>query len=76
MFTTFSRSMDLQGPADTAAPTGRPKRSQVARACDSCRHNRVKCDNHQPCRNCQNRGIPCSNSRFKDTVRTLPEANA
>ena len=81
MFTTFSRSMDSQGSADTASatkagPTGRPKRSQVARACDSCRLNRIKCDNHQPCRNCQNKGNPCSNSRFKDAVRTLPEANA
>jgi len=54
------------------APT-RPKRIQVARACDWCRVHRVKCDNEQPCTNCQSRGGECSN-KGTSQVRTLPHA--
>lgn len=80
MFTTFSMISDSQGPVDTASvnttPTGRPKRRQVARACDSCRLNRIRCNDSQPCRNCQSRGSPCSNSRLKDAARMLPAAKS
>ncbi|KAM0280469.1 hypothetical protein ACHAQH_004048 [Verticillium albo-atrum] len=52
----------------------RPKRSQVARACDWCRIHRIKCDTNQPCRNCEARGGQCSNSGKLGEVRTLPRA--
>lgn len=39
----------------------RQKRSQVARACDTCRTHRSKCDNNYPCSSCRRRGTQCSN---------------
>ncbi|KAI1263271.1 hypothetical protein F5Y18DRAFT_429361 [Xylariaceae sp. FL1019] len=47
----------------------RPKRQQVARACDSCRMHRIKCDNSVPC----NRGEQCIN-KGPGERRTLPQA--
>ncbi|KAH6691350.1 fungal-specific transcription factor domain-containing protein [Plectosphaerella plurivora] len=61
-------------PAPSAAETVRPKRKQVARACDWCRIHRVKCDTEQPCRNCRARGGECSNNGSLSQVRTLPRA--
>ncbi|KAG6995771.1 patulin cluster transcription factor patL [Physcia stellaris] len=50
------------------------KRGQVvARACDWCRVHRIKCDSHNPCSNCTNRGGRCSNSGSMK-VATLPHA--
>ncbi|KAF2181437.1 hypothetical protein K469DRAFT_740845 [Zopfia rhizophila CBS 207.26] len=69
MFTTFStgsRAPATASTAQAAAPNTRPKRAQVARACDWCRVNRTKCDDDVPCRNCRNRGGRCSNSKAKD----------
>lgn len=60
----------------TSAPP-RPKRSQVARACDWCRQHRIKCDTHYPCRNCQDRGEHCSKKNARSNggeIRTLPRA--
>ncbi|KAH9890328.1 fungal-specific transcription factor domain-containing protein [Xylariomycetidae sp. FL2044] len=54
-------------------PPARPKRSQVARACDWCRVHRIKCDHNHPCYNCRSRGAQCSNGRTGD-IRTLPHA--
>ncbi|KAI0203584.1 hypothetical protein F4808DRAFT_417208 [Astrocystis sublimbata] len=51
----------------------RPKRQQVARACDSCRMHRIKCDNCVPCKNCVNRGEQCIN-KSPGERRTLPQA--
>ncbi|KAI1175227.1 hypothetical protein F4777DRAFT_551327 [Nemania sp. FL0916] len=51
----------------------RPKRQQVARACDSCRMHRIKCDNNIPCKNCASRGEPCINKSPSER-RTLPQA--
>ncbi|KAJ2988626.1 hypothetical protein NUW58_g3872 [Xylaria curta] len=51
----------------------RPKRQQVARACDSCRMHRIKCDNNVPCKNCVNRGEQCIN-KSPGERRTLPQA--
>lgn len=53
--------------------SSRPKRIQVARACDWCRIHRIKCDSEQPCTNCQSRGGECSN-KGASQVRTLPHA--
>ncbi|KAI1143703.1 hypothetical protein F5Y05DRAFT_3292 [Hypoxylon sp. FL0543] len=58
---------------DSQPPRPRRKRSQVSRACDWCRVHRIKCDNHYPCLNCQNRGGQCSNDRSNE-FRTLPHA--
>ncbi|KAI0430001.1 fungal-specific transcription factor domain-containing protein [Xylaria sp. FL1042] len=51
----------------------RPKRQQVARACDSCRMHRIKCDNNVPCKNCVSRGEQCINKSAGER-RTLPQA--
>ncbi|KAI3321088.1 hypothetical protein HD806DRAFT_504591 [Xylariaceae sp. AK1471] len=51
----------------------RPKRHQVARACDSCRMHRIKCDNNVPCKNCVGRGEQCIN-KSPGERRTLPQA--
>ncbi|KAF1990058.1 hypothetical protein K402DRAFT_308426, partial [Aulographum hederae CBS 113979] len=76
MFTTFSasgangpssaseQSPSTPAPAQAQAPR---KRAQVARACDWCRVNRIKCDDNVPCKNCENRGGRCSNSKLRDS---------
>ncbi|KAI2636739.1 hypothetical protein GGS21DRAFT_512998 [Xylaria nigripes] len=51
----------------------RPKRQQVARACDLCRMHRRKCDNDMPCKNCVSRGEQCIN-KSPGERRTLPQA--
>jgi hypothetical protein len=67
MFTTFSTSGRGRSSAvtETAAIASssntRPKRTQVARACLSCRGYRIKCDDKVPCANCKTRGVRCSN---------------
>ncbi|KAH8693786.1 fungal-specific transcription factor domain-containing protein [Talaromyces proteolyticus] len=56
-----------------SAPTSsRPKRNQVARACDWCRVHRIKCDSSLPCQNCRTRGGHCTKNARE--VRTLPHA--
>ena len=57
-----------------SAPAPRPKRNQVARACEWCRLNRIKCDNDQPCFNCKSRGTQCYTTG-KSEVRSLSSAN-
>lgn len=52
----------------------RPKRSQVARACESCRVNRIKCNDNQPCNACRDRRVECSNIG-KPSLITIPTAN-
>ncbi|PGH02764.1 hypothetical protein GX51_04498 [Blastomyces parvus] len=61
-----------QLPFRSAAPA-RPKRRQVARACDWCRVHRVRCDNDRPCANCRGRGGKCT-SNGESEMRTLPHA--
>ncbi|KAI2615241.1 fungal-specific transcription factor domain-containing protein [Hypoxylon sp. NC1633] len=75
MYATFNT---IPGPAsespdDLPPPRPRQKRSQVTRACDWCRVHRIKCDNNQPCLNCQSRGARCSNEGASE-FRTLPHA--
>ncbi|KAI1737796.1 hypothetical protein F4680DRAFT_427920 [Xylaria scruposa] len=64
MFTTFSAQMSPVPPtASITPPNGvSGKRRKVARACDSCRLNRVRCDDNRPCENCRSRGDKCKNS--------------
>ncbi|KAJ5634820.1 C6 transcription factor [Penicillium herquei] len=69
MFSTFAADPEKKNPSRP-----RPKRIQVARACDWCRQNRIKCDDSQPCQNCRTRGIQCSNAKRTD-MSTLPAAN-
>lgn len=52
----------------------RRKRQQVARACDGCRIQRIKCDNKYPCTNCDARGRDCSNTESTRTS-TLSQAH-
>lgn len=70
--------MDKDEKAETSNPRSfeaplRPKRQQVARACDSCRMHRIKCDNNVPCKNCIGRGEQCIN-KSPGERRTLPQA--
>ena len=67
---------DVQPPSTdvkSATTTARPKRLQVTRACESCRINRIRCDDNQPCKNCKARGVKCSNTG-KSGPRSLPTA--
>ncbi|KAI1427851.1 fungal-specific transcription factor domain-containing protein [Xylaria sp. FL1777] len=64
--------LDSVSPRSFEAPL-RPKRQQVARACDSCRMHRIKCDNNVPCKNCVSRGEQCINKSASER-RTLPQA--
>ncbi|KAI0477311.1 hypothetical protein GGR56DRAFT_636741 [Xylariaceae sp. FL0804] len=77
MFTSFAGSGKPESSESTSQRTFeaplRPKRQQVARACDSCRMHRIKCDNNVPCRNCINRGEQCINKSPSER-RTLPQA--
>ncbi|KAI1407232.1 fungal-specific transcription factor domain-containing protein [Hypoxylon sp. FL1857] len=69
MFTTFSARIN---PVTTPVPRGsestipskigKVRKRKVMRACDSCRVNRVKCDDEPPCQNCRNRGEKCTTS--------------
>ncbi|KAK2793532.1 hypothetical protein FQN52_001118 [Onygenales sp. PD_12] len=76
MFSTFSANLDpTHRPREkAAAPASTRRRNQVARACDWCRLNRVKCDDKQPCQNCQSRGGQCSNTKLVGAT-SLPAAN-
>ncbi|KAJ5205787.1 Transcription factor [Penicillium cf. griseofulvum] len=79
MYSTFSANFDTTIDASrersaTPLTAPRPKRNQVARACDWCRLNRVRCDDKQPCQNCLNRGGTCSNTKPQEAT-SLPAAN-
>lgn len=65
MFTTFPANAKegTQNVNVSMSDASRPKRKQVARACDWCRLNRIRCDDKQPCSNCRNRGGSCSSSK-------------
>ncbi|KAK2782525.1 hypothetical protein FQN52_000854 [Onygenales sp. PD_12] len=80
MFSTFEgRSMppSTDGQSENSSSSrsvlARPKRHQVARACDWCRRHRIKCDNDRPCHNCRSRNGKCS-TNGKAEVQTLPHA--
>ncbi|KAJ5552305.1 hypothetical protein N7494_001683 [Penicillium frequentans] len=75
MFSTFSANLNsTDRPSDQPAATPRTRRSQVGRACDWCRLSRTKCDDKQPCQNCQKHGRHCSNTK-KVEAHSLPAAN-
>ncbi|KAJ5661164.1 uncharacterized protein N7484_000536 [Penicillium longicatenatum] len=75
MFSTFSANLNsTDRPSEQPAATPRAKRSQVGRACDWCRLNRIKCDDKQPCQNCRNHGRHCSNTKQFE-AHSLPAAN-
>ncbi|EED18473.1 hypothetical protein TSTA_122090 [Talaromyces stipitatus ATCC 10500] len=74
MFSTFPAHEDPRTTTNGSKSSTRPRRRQVARACDWCRINRVKCDDKLPCQNCQNRGGHCSISRPVEAT-SLPAAN-
>ncbi|TGJ82778.1 hypothetical protein E0Z10_g5962 [Xylaria hypoxylon] len=62
MFTTFSAQMTPVFPTKSVTPSNGTsgRRRKVSRACDSCRLNRVKCDDDRPCENCHSRGEKCT----------------
>lgn len=63
-------SKQTMSPVSTAP--ARPKRNQVAKACDWCRAHRIKCNSGYPCDNCRIRGGLCNNNT--NEVQTLPHA--
>ncbi|KAI1334140.1 fungal-specific transcription factor domain-containing protein [Xylariaceae sp. FL0016] len=57
-------------------PAGRPKRSQVRRACDWCKLMRIKCDNYRPCSNCQQADRECAisgDNQFRSIAEAVQE---
>ncbi|KAJ5504457.1 Transcription factor [Penicillium fimorum] len=78
MYSTFSANFDTTNASRERSATPitapRPKRNQVARACDWCRLNRIRCNDKQPCQNCLNRGGTCSNTKPQEAT-SLPAAN-
>ncbi|KAH0333661.1 hypothetical protein KCU81_g9786, partial [Aureobasidium melanogenum] len=70
MFATFDGTMS--GVRKNRGGRVRTKRKQVARACDWCRLNRVKCNDNDPCDNCAERGNLCVTG--SNEVRTLASA--
>lgn len=67
MFTTFVGVRPQESSQrGTSVPAPRPKRSQVHRACDWCRLNRVKCDSSRPCHNCKQIDRRCSNDGLNE----------
>jgi hypothetical protein len=51
---------DIDNPTDTFGSGGpRAKRQKIARACDRCRIQRVKCDERKPCLRCVNLNLDC-----------------
>lgn len=57
---------DVSVPAAPAPLTRmRQKRAQVARACEGCRLQRIKCDNRTPCANCHAKGRQCINGEAR-----------
>ncbi|KAI3340557.1 hypothetical protein F4824DRAFT_517048 [Ustulina deusta] len=64
MFTTFSAQMSPVLPTTSITPPNGAsgKRRKVARACDSCRLNRIRCEDDRPCENCRTRGEKCTNT--------------
>ncbi|CVL05004.1 uncharacterized protein FMAN_12997 [Fusarium mangiferae] len=67
MFGTFSAS-------SSSAPSRKPKRSQVSKACDSCRLHRVKCDTQYPCQNCSSKGLRCNSTTRRNPGWSLSRA--
>ncbi|CCT73912.1 uncharacterized protein FFUJ_09258 [Fusarium fujikuroi IMI 58289] len=67
MFGTFSTS-------SSPAPSRKPKRSQVSKACDSCRLHRVKCDTQYPCQNCSSKGLRCNSTTRQNPGWSLSRA--
>lgn len=54
---------DVDNPTDTFGSGGpRAKRQKIARACDRCRIQRVKCDERKPCLRCVNLNLDCAAS--------------
>ncbi|KAJ5595430.1 uncharacterized protein N7459_001638 [Penicillium hispanicum] len=72
MYSTFSVNHDASPERSTTPVTTRlPKRNQVARACDWCRLNRVRCDESWPCQNCLNRGSHCIKGKQQEAPSLL-----
>ena len=67
MFSTFSasRTRHQENPPSTSSPPPR-KRTQVHRACDYCRLDRVKCNNERPCYNCLQANRRCNDDGLNE----------
>ncbi|PYI36064.1 hypothetical protein BP00DRAFT_421835 [Aspergillus indologenus CBS 114.80] len=51
---------------DTQRPNKSTPRSNVFKACESCRQRKVRCDGQLPCQACVRRSVPCS---FRKSAR-------
>ncbi|KAK6458098.1 fungal-specific transcription factor domain-containing protein [Scheffersomyces xylosifermentans] len=40
--------------------SGMSQRKKITRACDTCKHRKMKCNGQQPCMFCKKRGMSCS----------------
>ncbi|KAJ4993966.1 hypothetical protein SVAN01_00443 [Stagonosporopsis vannaccii] len=77
MFTTLTSDMNvIDTRSQKSRSTSQSKRAQVARACNYCRTNRIKCDEDLPCTQCRQRGLQCdSSSKSAAISASLPAAS-
>ncbi|KAH6644189.1 fungal-specific transcription factor domain-containing protein [Boeremia exigua] len=77
MFTTLTSDMNvIDIRSQKSRSTAQSKRAQVARACNYCRTNRIKCDEDLPCTQCRQRGLSCDSSSKTAAVSvSLPAAS-
>lgn len=76
MFSTLTPDMSIiDTRSHKSRSTSQTKRGQVARACNFCRTNRVKCDEDLPCTQCRQRGLKCDGSSTSSSNVLLPAAN-
>ncbi|KXJ94911.1 fungal-specific transcription factor domain-domain-containing protein [Microdochium bolleyi] len=52
-------SVSASGPSVGPGPVERPKKTKVKRACDYCKHKKLKCSGTIPCAGCTERGLHC-----------------
>ncbi|KAH8698120.1 fungal-specific transcription factor domain-containing protein [Phaeosphaeriaceae sp. PMI808] len=76
MFSTLTSDMSvIDSRSQGSGSNSQSKRAQVARACDFCRTNRIKCDEDLPCTQCRQRGLQCGGSSKLAGNASLPAAN-
>ncbi|KAH8691429.1 hypothetical protein BGW36DRAFT_431978 [Talaromyces proteolyticus] len=79
MFVTFDSSKDGTSNAVSTSPLPngavKRKRVAVARACNWCRLNRVRCDDCNPCQSCRTRNLQCSKGLPSDPANSTAAAD-
>lgn len=61
-----TRSGKRSAPQATSEPTAKRRAPYAAKACDSCRRRKGRCDGRRPCEFCLSRSSECSYSETSD----------